>query len=324
MPARTAMIEITTRSSINVKAAEEFLFMSVPENGECARDRSRKNAAWRDARRGVPLILGRDSARRSKSLFQFKRHRGERGKADHQRVGPALPRKTFGLEPAHVADVGAAIGFSVGVDDLAIKTGNGNAETIAGTPNRSRIHGEDNDAAAARTAHECNDAVFGIVKIDPLEAFVGIVTIPEGGLVFVDVVEMLDEPPEAIVLRLSRKLPIEVAVVIPFAALPEFAAHEKQLLAGMPVHPGEEHPQIRELLPFVAGHLVKKRALAVHDLVVAEHKNEMLRERVHERERDVVVMEAAKDRVERHVMEEVVHPTHVPFEPEPEAAEVRR
>ena len=162
------------------------------------------------------------------------------------------------------------------------------------------------------------------MEIDPFKSFVGIVAIPERGLAFVNVVEMLNEPAETVVFRQSRKLPIELAVVVPFAALTEFAAHEKQLLARMPVHPGEKHPQIRELLPFIARHLIEKRTLAVDDLVVAEHENEMLRERVHEREGDAVVMEAAKDRIERHVMKEVVHPTHVPFEAESEAAEIGR
>src|SRR3981081_3064627 len=135
---------------------------------------------------------------------------------------------------------------------------------------------------------------------------------------------MLHEPSETVVTRQSEQITAEFAMVIPLAALPEFATHEEQLLARMPVHPRVKHPQIRELLPFVARHLIQERALAVHDLVVAKHENEMLLERIHERERDVVVMEAPEDRIERHVMEEVVHPAHVPFEPEAEAAEIRR
>ena len=62
---------------------------------------------------------------------------------------------------------------------------------------------------------------------------------------------------------------------------------------------------------------------AVHDFVVAQHQDEMLLEGIHEREGDVAVMKAAEDRIERHVMEEIVHPAHVPFEPEAEAAEIQ-
>src|SRR5216110_505116 len=182
------------------------------------------------------------------SAFQLERHRRERRKADHERVGPGLPREIFGFEAAHVSDVSAAVSLRIGVNDLAIKAGDGNAEPIAVADDRRRVDDEDDDAATTGTAHESDHAVLRIMEIDPLESFVGIVAIPERGLVFVNVVEMLNEPAETVVLRQSRKLPVELAVVVPFAALAEFAAHEKQLLAGMPIHPGEEHSQIRELL----------------------------------------------------------------------------
>ena len=56
------------------------------------------------------------------------------------------------------------------------------------------IHSKDDRPAVARAAHEGDHAVFGIVEIDPLEAFVSIVAVPEGRLIFVNVIEMLDEP----------------------------------------------------------------------------------------------------------------------------------
>jgi hypothetical protein len=61
----------------------------------------------------------------------------------------------------------------------------------------------------------------------------------------------------------------------------------------------------------------------VHDLVVRERQDEVLGERVHERERQLVVMPAAVDRLVLEVRERVVHPAHVPLEAEPEPAEVR-
>ncbi len=63
---------------------------------------------------------------------------------------------------------------------------------------------------------------------------------------------------------------------------------------------------------------------AVHDFIVAQHQNEMFLERVEQRERDVAVMKPPVNRIERHVFEKVVHPTHVPFESEAEAAEIGR
>ena len=63
-----------------------------------------------------------------------------------------------------------------------------------------------------------------------------------------------------------------------FHSLPlaEVAAHEQQLLAGMRPHVAVEQPQVGELLPQVAGHLVEQRALAVHDFVVRQRQDEVL------------------------------------------------
>ena len=64
--------------------------------------------------------------------------------------------------------------------------------------------------------------------------------------------------------------------MVPFVPLAKFAAHEEELFAGMPVHPGQKHPEIGELLPIVAGHLRQQRALAVNNFIVAEHQNKVL------------------------------------------------
>jgi hypothetical protein len=66
---------------------------------------------------------------------------------------------------------------------------------------------------------------------------------------------MLNKTAQSVVAGQLHQIPVETCVVVPFVALAEFAAHEEQLFAGMPVHPRQEHPKIGELLPFVAGHL---------------------------------------------------------------------
>ena len=81
-------------------------------------------------------------------------------------------------------------------------------------------------------------------------------------------------------LRKIEKMPIETRVVAPLLQLTEFAAHEEQFLAGLPVHPRVKRPEIGELLPFVAWHLRQQRTFAVHDFIVAQHQNEMFRERI--------------------------------------------
>ena len=121
-----------------------------------------------------------------------------------------------------------------------------------------------------------------------------------------------------------EQVPVERLVVIPFAALRDLGAHEQQLLAGMAEHEAVIGAQIREALPFVAGHAPQDRALAVHDLVMRQRQDEVLREGVVQAEQDVAVMMLAVDRVLADVVQRVVHPAHVPFVAEAEPAEFDR
>ncbi len=66
----------------------------------------------------------------------------------------------------------------------------------------------------------------------------------------------------------------------------------------------------------------QQRALAVHDLVVGERQDEVLVQRIDEREGQLVVVEATMDRVVLEVAQRVVHPAHVPLEAEAEPADV--
>ena len=126
---------------------------------------------------------------------------------------------------------------------------------------------------------------------------------------------------------MQRKLgevPVEALVVTPFFPLAEFASLEEQFFSGMGPHQCVEHPQVGEFLPHVSRHFAEQGAFAVHDFVVAEDKDEVLVERVEQRESDAALVVATVDRIQTHVVEEVVHPPHIPFESESEAAEVCR
>ena len=118
--------------------------------------------------------------------------------------------------------------------------------------------------------------------------------------------------------------PVDRSFVVPLAPLRDFAAHEQQLLArGRPLE-SEQRAQVGELLPAVARHLGDERALAVHDFVVRQRQDVVLRPRVHAAEGELVVVIAPVHRFPRQVLERVVHPAHVPLEAEPEPADVRR
>ena len=124
------------------------------------------------------------------------------------------------------------------------------------------------------------------------------------------------------VQRVLQQVPVEALVVVPLALLAELAAHEQQLLARVRPHVAVQQPQVGELLPLVARHLADERALAVHHLVVRERQHEVLGEGVDQAEGEAAVVVLAVHRVVLEVLERVVHPAHVPLEPEAQAAEV--
>ncbi len=101
-------------------------------------------------------------------------------------------------------------------------------------------------------------------------------------LVAVAAVEVGDPALHALVLGHVGDPPFELVVVRPFAPLAELAAHEQQLLAGMPPHVAVQRAQVGELLPVVARHLADQRALAVHHFVVRQRQDEVLVEGVPE------------------------------------------
>src|ERR1700736_692297 len=137
------------------------------------------------------------------------------------------PLSIFALNTAEITDIAAAIRIGVGVNDLAVKPGARNAESIIVTHDRCRVDDEHNQLAFARFSHKRNDTVVRVVKIDPLESVVRIVLLPERRLAFVNVIQMLDQTPQTVVFRKIEKVPVEARVVVPFAPLTEFAAHEK-------------------------------------------------------------------------------------------------
>src|ERR1035441_11128758 len=100
-------------------------------------------------------------------------------------------------------------------------------------------------------------------------------------------------------------MPVERAIVIPFALLAEFAAHEHQFLAGMSEHEGVIGAQIGKALPIVTGYPPQDRALAVDNFIMRQRQDEILRKRVMQAEQDVTVIKSAVDRILADVIQRV-------------------
>jgi len=144
----------------------------------------------------------------------------------------------------------------------------------------------------------------------------------EGGFVSVEEVDILDEPAEALVFLVFEKVPVETVLRIPFTSLSEFASHKEQLFSWMSEGEPEIGPEIRSLLPFVSRHFSNERTFSVDDLVVGQGKDEILRERIDQAERELVVMILSMHGFIPYILQGVVHPAHIPFKAESEPTEI--
>ena len=236
-----------------------------------------------------------------------------------------MGRVRLRLNDAGVAEIAAAVDLGVAVQELDIRTGLGHADDVGLSRYRREVDGyHDEVGGIVRAPDERHHAALEIAAVDPFEAGVVEVHLVQRRLSRQRVIQVTHPVLDANVLGVLQQMPVEAFVVVPLAPLPELAAHEHELLAGVAVHVAVERAQVRAFLPDVARHLVEHRTLAVHDLVVRERQNEVFGERVEQREGQVVVRPTAVDGIFADVLEHVVHPSHVPLVGEPEAAEMYR
>ena len=92
---------------------------------------------------------------------------------------PTLPGFIRCGNPTEIAYIAAPVGLGVGIYDFSVIAGPRNADVILVTHYRRGIYSENNDLALARLSHPDDDAVFGVVKINPFESFVGVVQVPQ-------------------------------------------------------------------------------------------------------------------------------------------------
>ena len=126
------------------------------------------------------------------------------------------------------------------------------------------------------------------------------------------------------VVAALQQMPVEAAVVVPLAALSELIAHKQQFFTREGEQPAVVGAQVGKLLPGIPRHAVENRFFAVYDLVMGERQHEVLGVVIEHAEGHFVVMVAAMHRIELHVIQGVVHPAEVPFEPEAQPTAGRR
>ena len=119
-------------------------------------------------------------------------------------------------------------------------------------------------------SEEGQDALLAVLGIDPAEAFLGVIQLPEAGAFSVEPVQCPAVVPKLFVQGVIQEVPVQTLLAVPFNELPELVAHEEQLFAWVGDHVGQEQPEARKLLPVIPGHLVQEGLFAVHHLIVGQ------------------------------------------------------
>ena len=206
------------------------------------------------------------------------------------------------LLAAHVADVRTAVVGGVGVQDFLVEAGTWDAETIATADDgRGVDNGDDQVLGIFSAADEGENAVVGIIGVNPFESVPVKFDLMERGFGGVKVIEVGDELLDTAMGVVPQQVPVQAVRFGPFVALGEFLTHEEEFLAGVRVLIGVKQAEIGELLPHVAGHLVEERVFTVDDFVVGEGKHEIFGEGIEKRKCELVVFVLAMDGVVRKI-----------------------
>ena len=235
-----------------------------------------------------------------------------------------MHRFIHGADVAAVRKARAAKLRSVGSKHLFVNARVRHADAVILAADRQEIaHGNQLVALTVKAA-ERNDALAVVVVRDPREALPREIDLPQLGTAEVERVELFKERLRHLVLRVLQQIPLEFFVKVPLVVLRELRAHKLQFFARVCHHVGRKAAYACSLFLRRARHLIIERTLAVDDLIVRDRQNEILGERIEERERQAVVVALSKQRIQRHVAQHVVHPAHVPFIIESETAHVSR
>ena len=222
----------------------------------------------------------------------------------------AIQRMDF----ADVPDIAAAIMRGIRIENLVPLAGKRHADPIVVIYVRRKIHdNQTTRAGVAALADPAEHVAVGIVGDDPFEARGVAVHLMQRRQGAIQPVQVADQRLDAGIFALLEQMPVERAIVVPFAFLAELAAHEHQFLAGMAEHEAVIGAQIGKALPFVAGHPAQQRAFAMHHFVMRQRQDEVFRKGVMQAEQNTAVVMLAMDRIFADVIQRIVHPAHVPF-----------
>ena len=118
-----------------------------------------------------------------------------------------------------------------------------------------------------------------------------------------------------------QESPLQARLLVPLIHLAEILSHKQKFLSRMPHHKAVSSPEVRELLLLgVPRHLSCQGTFSVDHLVVGKYQDELLAVGIEHAEGQLPVVVMAEIWIALHVIQEIVHPAHVPLEVESKSA----
>ena len=179
---------------------------------------------------------------------------------------------------------------------------------------RRKAHDKDQIVSPGRgPADKAENTAVRIVGVDPAEALVPAVIRVERLVFPVHHQEIPDIGLEMLVFLVPEKEPVNFPLLTPLPVLTDVLRHKEQLLAGMSEHICVPGLQIFKFFLILARHLADHGTLQMHNLVMREHQDIILAECIGHGECHLVVIKLAEIRIQLHVLQKIMHPSHVPL-----------
>ena len=117
---------------------------------------------------------------------------------------------------------------------------------------------------------------------------------------------------------LTEQIPVKLSRLTPLLKLSELLSHKKQFLTRVTHHKGISGFQILKFVIVLSGHLVDHRAFQMDNFIMRQYQNVLLAEGIGHGEGHLIMVEFSEIRIQFHILQEIMHPSHVPLKRESE------
>src|SRR5258705_1656462 len=163
---------------------------------------------------------------------------------------PVMPLHIAGFRATSVPLPASAIDLCIAIEHFLPITWARDTNAIIVPWDRSEIErGKNPLAGVATLAQEEKRAVVGVTEINPFESLGRKIALVKRWFGLIKTVQVFDPFLKPGVEPVTKHLPFDAGIVLPFGPLPDFVAHEKEVLSRSAKHIAKKQAQVCVFLP---------------------------------------------------------------------------